>query len=90
MDVYVRKADRMGKFEPDINFYPDAKAKLDQKIIMPIKASNTKAFFDLTTIQKRSPKACYITDDMIQWMQLYMMLMGNVRKIGRASCRERV
>ena len=45
MDVYVRKADRMGKFEPDINFYPDAKAKLDQKIIMPIKASNTKAFF---------------------------------------------
>lgn len=80
MDVYVRKADRMGKFEPDINFYPDAKAKLDQKIIMPIKASNTKAFFDLTTIQKRSPKACYITDDMIQWMQLYMMLMGNVRR----------
>lgn len=80
MDVYVRKADQMGKFDADTNFYPDAKAKIDKKIIMPIKASNTRAFFDLTTMQERSPKACYITDDMIQWMQLYVNLMGNVRR----------
>ena len=46
---------------------------------MPINSCKTQAYFNLGTVKDRSPKACYITDDIVHDLRIYAVLLGEIR-----------
>ncbi|OUQ62101.1 hypothetical protein B5E53_18255 [Eubacterium sp. An11] len=79
IDVYVRSSDDNFVFEPDFRIYTEKRNKEYNKIIMPINSCKTQAYFNLGTVMNRSPKACYITDDIVHDLREYAILLGEIR-----------
>ena len=76
IDVYVRSSDDNDKFEPDFRIYSSQGDKRMSKIVMPIDWIKTQAYFYLGVVPGRSPKACYITEDIINLIQKYTAITG--------------
>ena len=76
IDVYVRSSDDNSFFEPDFRIYRNRRDKENHKIVMPIDHSKTQAFFTLGVAKGRSPKACYITSEILEWIQSYTKVIG--------------
>ena len=79
IDVYVRSSDDNYVFEPDFRIYTEKRNKEYNKIVMPINSCKTQAYFNLGTVKNRSPKACYITDDIVHDLREYAVLLGEIR-----------
>lgn len=79
IDVYVRSSDDNYVFEPDFRIYTEQRNKEYNKIVMPINSCKTQAYFNLGTVKERSPKACYITDDIVHDLREYAILLGEIR-----------
>ncbi|HJF39928.1 MAG TPA: metallophosphoesterase [[Clostridium] spiroforme] len=79
IDVYVRSSDDNYIFEPDFRIYTEKRNKEYNKIVMPINSCKTQAYFNLGTVKERSPKACYITDDIVHDLRRYAVLLGEIR-----------
>lgn len=74
VDVYVRSSDDAYAFAPDFRIYTNQVDKKHKKIVMPIDTCKTQAYFNLGSGHGRSPKACYITEDMMPELELYTQL----------------
>lgn len=46
---------------------------------MPINSCKTQAYFNLSVVKGRSPKACYITDNIVHDMREYAVLLSEIR-----------
>lgn len=79
IDVYVRSSDDNYVFEPDFRIYTEKRNKEYNKIVMPINSCKTQAYFNLSAVRGRSPKACYITDDIVHDLREYAVLLGEIR-----------
>lgn len=79
IDVYVRSSDDNSTFEPDFRIYRNKRDKENRKMVMPIDSHKTQAFFPLGAAQGRTPKACYITEDILEWIQRYTQVIGKFR-----------
>lgn len=79
IDVYVRSSDDNYVFEPDFRIYTEKRNKEYNKIVMPINSCRTQAYFNLSAVKNRSPKACYITDDIVHDLKEYAVLLGEIR-----------
>lgn len=79
IDVYVRSSDDNYAFEPDFRIYTEKRNKEYNKIVMPINSCRTQAYFNLSATKDRSPKACYITDDIVHDLREYAVLLGEIR-----------
>ena len=79
IDVYVRSSDDNYVFEPDFRIYTENRNKEYNKIVMPINNCKTQAYFNLGAVKDRSPKACYITDDIVHDLKKYVLLFGEIR-----------
>ena len=79
IDVYVRSSDDNYVFEPDFRIYTENRNKEYNKIVMPINSCKTQAYFNLGAVKDRSPKACYITDDIVHDLKKYVLIFGEIR-----------
>lgn len=79
IDVYVRSSNDALKFEPDFRIYTQERNKRDNKIIMPIDSCKTQAYFNLSTVQGRSAKGCYITDKIIDYFEKTVRIFEGVK-----------
>ena len=79
IDVYARSSNDALKFEPDFRIYTQERNKKDNKIIMPIDSCKTQAYFNLSTVEGRSAKGCYITDELISHMERAVRIFEGVR-----------
>lgn len=85
IDVYVRSSDDNYVFEPDFRIYTEKRNKENNKIVMPIDTCKTQAYFDLNTVKNRSPKACFITDDILNGIKDYVTVVSEMRgEVNRA------
>lgn len=66
IDVYVRSSNENGQFRPDFRIYTTQIEEKNRKIVMPIDSIRTQAYFELGGVKGRSPKVCYITDEIIE------------------------
>ena len=80
IDVYVRSSDDNSVFEPDFRIYTNRRKKMNNKIVMPLDSNKTQAYFNLGTIKGRSPKSYYITEDVLNMIQIYVSMIGKFRK----------
>ena len=80
IDVYVRSSDDNSVFEPDFRIYTNRREKMNNKIVMPLDSNKTQAYFNLGTIKGRSPKSYYITEDVLNMIQIYVSMIGKFRK----------
>lgn len=74
VDVYVRSSDDAYAFASDFRIYTNRIDKKYKKIVMPIDTCKTQAYFNLGAGHRRSPKGCYITEDMISELKLYTQI----------------
>lgn len=82
IDVYVRSTNDNNVFDPDFRIYTKRRESRYNKIVMPIDSNKTQAFLNLGTVVGRSPKAYYITEEVIE---LITMSMGIVSKFQREA-----
>lgn len=80
IDVYVRSSNDALTFEPDFRIYTQERNKRDNKIIMPINSCKTQAYFNLGTVAGRSPKACYITGNIICQLESFVRIFEHLQK----------
>lgn len=80
IDFYVRSSDDNSVFEPDFRIYTNRREKMNNKIVMPLDSNKTQAYFNLGTIKGRSPKSYYITEDVLNMIQIYVSMIGKFRK----------
>lgn len=80
IDVYVRSSDDNSSFEPDFRIYTKMRDKTSNKIVMPIDSNKTQAYFNLGTVENRSPKSYYITEETLSLIQIYIPMVGKFRK----------
>lgn len=79
IDVYVRSSDDNYSFAPDFRIYTEKRNKEQTKIVMPINICKTQSYFDLGTVKGHSPKACYITDDILEVIRDFILTFNRVR-----------
>lgn len=65
IDVYARSSDDAMHFETDFSIYTQQRNKQERKIVMPIWSGKRQGYFNLSTVNGRSSKACYITESML-------------------------
>lgn len=80
IDVYVRSSNDDYTFESDFRIYTSKRNKEQNKIVMPINSCKTQAYFNLGNVSGRSPKACYITDEIMQGLRDHVTILGNFRR----------
>lgn len=79
IDVYVRSSDDNYSFDPDFRIYTEKRNKEQNKIVMPINTCKNQAYFNLDTVKDRSPKACFITDEIVEDVKKCSFVFGDIR-----------
>lgn len=81
IDVYVRSSNDDYCFEPDFRIYTAERNKEYNKIVMPINICRNQSYFNLGTALGRSPKGCYITDNIIRNLNKYVLAFARINQI---------
>ena len=81
IDIYVRSSDEDNQFKPDFRIYTTKAENKNRKIVLPLDAIKTQSYFELGTVEGRSPKVCYITDRMIDEIKDVMHMIWKYRRL---------
>lgn len=71
IDVYVRSTNDSGDFQPDFRIYTNELQNDGKKLVFPIKTQVTQTFIPLHVGDNRSPKAYYISNAFMEYVQKY-------------------
>lgn len=80
IDIYVRSTDDGGEFNPDFRIYTNANYRNNKKIVFPIKAEKAQTYISLDVGPCRPSKACYISDEFLEYIREYVLRIGQFRQ----------
>lgn len=80
IDIYVRSTDDGGVFNPDFRIYTNSVHKNNKKLIFPIRAEKAQTYISLDAGPERSAKAYYISDEFMEYIQEYVIRIGQFRQ----------
>lgn len=80
IDIYVRSTDDGGVFNPDFRIYTNSAHKNNKKMIFPIRAEKAQTYISLDSGPGRSAKAYYISDEFMEYIQEYVLRIGQFRQ----------
>lgn len=79
IDIYVRSTDDGGKFVPDFRIYTTDVQKDSKKIVFPIRSKNAQTYISLNAQNGRSPKAYYLSNEFMIYIQQYLLDVSRFR-----------
>lgn len=88
LDIYVRSTNDGGTFVPDHRIYTSEENRKNNKIVLPIKSTSVQSYFALSSINKRSPKVCFLTNDFLEDIRKFVFAIGCFRQFA-IECIER-
>ncbi len=88
LDIYVRSTNDGGTFVPDHRIYTSEENRKNNKIVLPIKSTSVQSYFTLSSLDKRSPKVCFLTNDFLEDIRKFVFAIGCFRQFA-VECIER-
>lgn len=80
IDIYVRSTNDGGMFVPDHRIYTSDENRKNNKIVLPIKSMSVQSYLTLGSLDKRSPKVCFLTNDFLDDIRKFVFAMGCFRQ----------
>lgn len=80
LDIYVRGTNDGGSFVPDHRIYTSDENQKNNKIVLPIKSPTVQSYLSLGSVNNRSPKACFLSNEFLEDIRKFVFAMGCFRQ----------